>query len=419
MTGRRERWLRMSAVTLGLLALAFCGGGPEPPAAAVGTDAHDAATPAPAAGGEHEHPHLRLPPEKQAAWGLRVGEVRRESLAGRSLAPGVMALNENRTAHVSSFVPGRIASVAADLGQTVRKGQTLLTVNSPAFAQAQADFLEARARYQLGLAESRRAEALWQAKAIEEKELLRRRAEYEKLAAEYGALGSKLHSLGLTHEEIDKLIEKCRLVETQEYKCEVADPHLPLLAPLAGSVIFREAVVGAPVEPDAVLFTVSDLRTLWALLDVAEKDIPLVGADSRVSVRSTLFPGREFPARVGAVSEIVDEKLRTLRVRVEVDNGLGLLKPNMYVQGVFEHAGAARADVLAVPEEAVQTLDGAKVVFVREEGDLFAARAVRLGDLVGDRRIVLEGLEEGDQVVLEGAFTLKSELSKSGFGHVH
>ncbi len=407
--------IRLAAALLGFLAFAFCGGKPEAPARS--KEAHGGASAADGAG--EEHAHLKVPPEKQKAWGIVVGEVRLGDLTGVSLVPGVMALNGNRTAHVSSFVHGRVGSIAADLGDRVRKGQPLLTVDSPEFAQAQADFLEARTRFNLGQAEFRRAEALRQAKAIEEKEYLRRQAESEKLAAEYGALGSKLHSYGLTHGEIGKLIERCRLVETQEYKCEVADPNLPLLAPLAGTVIFREAVLGAPVEPNTVLFTVSDLGTLWALLDVPEKDIPGITAKSRVSVRSTLFPGREFTARIGAVSATVDERLRTLRVRAEVDNGQGLLKPNMYIQGVLEHAGQARTGVLAVPEEAVQTLEDGKIVFVREKDDVFAVRHVRLGDRVGDRRVILEGLAEGEIVVLEGAFTLKSELSKSAFGHGH
>jgi cobalt-zinc-cadmium efflux system membrane fusion protein len=369
----------------------------------------------------HEHAHVEVSPERQRAWGLEVGEVRRADLAGRIIAPGSLALNGNRTAHVSSFVDGQVASLAADLGDRVRPGQPLLVVNSPEFAAAQADFLEARARYNLGLTESRRAEALWQAKAIEEKEYLRRRAESEKLAAEYGARGSKLHSLGLTHDEIEALIEKCRAVEAEEYKCEVADPLLPILSPLAGTVIFRDAVVGDHVEPGAVLFTVSDLRTLWAQLDVPESDIPALRPESRVSVRSTLFPGREFPAKIGVISDVLDDRLRTLRVRLEVDNAEGLLKPNMYVEGIIEHASPAWTGVLAVPEEAVQTLEDEKIVFVREKDDVFAVRHVRTGDRVGDRRIVLDGLEEGEPVVLKGAFTLKSELTKgaAGHGHVH
>jgi cobalt-zinc-cadmium efflux system membrane fusion protein len=409
-----QKGIRIMTAALGILAFAFCGGGTKPPADA-SRDTESRAE----ADKTHEHPDLEVSAEKQKAWGLRVAEVRRETLAGRTTVPGIVALNENRTAHVSSFIHGQIASLAADLGEVVRKGQPLLTIHSPEFAEAQAEFLVARAKYNLGLAELRRAEALWQAKAIEEKEYLRRGAENEKLAAEYGALGSKLHSFGLTHEDIEKLIEKCRLAETREYTCEVADPNLPILSPLAGTVIYRDAVVGTHLEPNSILFTVSDLRTLWVNLDVPEKDIPRLGPESRISVQSSLFPGRDFAAKIGAISDVLDEKLRTLRVRAEVDNSRGFLKPNMYVQGIIEHNTPAWTDVLAVPEEAVQTLGDEKIVFVRENANVFAARHVRLGEKVGDRFIVLEGLGEGDAVVLEGAFTLKSELTKAAFGHGH
>ena len=418
MSGRTKERLQLLAVAIGLLALTCCRGETKSQAEHLslqGGKSPDVAL------SEHEHPGLEVSPDRQKVWGLRVEEVRRRNLIGRTAVPGVIALNENRTSHVSSFVHGQIASLAVDLGSVVRKGQPLLTINSPDFAQAQADFLEARARYNLGLADFRRAEALWQAKAIEEKEYLRRRAESEKLATEYGALGSKLHVFGLTHEDIEKLIEKCRLVETQEYKCELADPNLMLLAPQAGTVIFRDAVVGDPVEPNKVLFTISDLRTLWVNLDVPEKDIPYVGADSRVTIQSALFPGREFAATISYVGHVLDEKLRTLRVRAEVENSPALLKPNMYVQGVFERGVSEWTGVLAVPEEAIHTLEDEKVVFVREKEGFFAARHVRLGDRVGKQRIVLEGLAEGDMVVIEGAFTLKTELSKSALkhGHVH
>lgn len=393
--------------------LAACGRGPE---SGPTGHAHDERA---EAGPAHDHPELKIPPDRQNAWGLRVGPVRRQKSAARVTAPGTITLNENRTAHVSSLVPGQVGSLSADLGHVVRKGQPLLVVISPEYAQAQADFLQARARFLLGRAESERAESLWRARAIEEREYQRRRAEYEKLAAEYGALGSRLHSLGLTHGEIDALIEKCRLVEKEEYQCEVADPNLPLPAPIAGTVIFRQAVVGDAVEPQRVLFTISDLRTLWARLDVPEKDIPLVGRDGRVSVETTLYPGREFPARILHVGDTVDVALRTLSVRLEVDNASGLLKPNMFVQGVIEPAGSETAGVLAVPEEAVQTLEGEKIVFIKEKGDVFAVRRVRPGKTAGGLTVILDGLAEGDEVVLAGAFTLKSELTKASAGHAH
>jgi len=139
----------------------------------------------------------------------------------------------------------------------------------------------------------------------------------------------------------------------------------------------------------------------------------------QVSIQTSLYPGRSFPAHITYVSNLLDEKLRTMKVRVEVENPEGLLKPNMYVQGVLESPINDGEKVLAVPEEAVQILDGEKVVFVREAGDVFAVRHVQIGDKVGDHRIILSGLTEHEDVVLMGAFTLKTEISKGTFGHSH
>jgi cobalt-zinc-cadmium efflux system membrane fusion protein len=295
----------------------------------------------------------------------------------------------------------------------------VLTLNSPEFAQIQADFLQARARYNLSRSEYERAQALWEAKAIEEKEYLRRQAENEKLATEYGVLGSKLHSLGISHEQIEAIIAKCGQIEEQEYKCEVADPLLPILSPLSGTIIYRDVVRGAHIEPEKILLTVSDLGRLWAQLDVYEKDIPLVSDKSQVTIQTSLYPRRRFPARITYVSHLLDEKLRTMKVRVEVENADGLLKPHMYVQGILESPFDDGREMLALPEEAVQSLDGEKIVFVREGADTFAARHVEVGAKVGDFRIILSGLVENEDVVLKGAFTLKTEISKSTFGHSH
>jgi cobalt-zinc-cadmium efflux system membrane fusion protein len=255
-------------------------------------------------------------------------------------------------------------------------------------------------------------------KAIEEKEYLRREAEHEKLSTEYGALGSALHSYGITHEQIEELIKKCRAAENLEYKCEIADPNLPILSPVSGTVIFRDVVKGEHVNPQKILFTVSDLDFLWAVLDAYEKDIPFIRPDSQVKISSSIYPGRYFTGKIGYISDIVDEKLRTIKLRVEVDNRERLLKPNMYILGVVENCQKQK-DVLVIPEEAVQNLNGEKIVFVPEEGDSFAIRHVKLGDKIGEKRIIAQGLKEGENIVIKGAFYLKAELSKSSYGHSH
>jgi cobalt-zinc-cadmium efflux system membrane fusion protein len=409
---------------LSILVLVFCGGGKnnapaeqhvhtgeEDPTHEVGKE--EAAEPA-----GHEHPELNLPPEKQKEWGVSLGTVSKQDISSMLVLPGVLTVNQNRTAHISSYVHGKVVSHTADLGDRTRIGQPLVTINSPEFAQAQADFLRARANYFFGKKEFERARMLWAEKAIEEKEYIRREAEHEKLSTEYGALGSALHSYGITHEQIEELIKKCEEIEDKEYACEIADPNLPILSPVSGTVIFRDVVKGEHVEPDKILYTVSDLSTLWAILDVYEKDLPHIHKDSVVTITTSIYPGSQFPGKITYISDLIDEKLRTVKIRVEVDNKQGFLKPNMYIQGKIENR-LEQKDLLVVPEEAIQNWEGEKVVFVCEKGDIFAVRHITLGYKVGDNRIITQGLSEGEQIVIHGAFYLKAEMSKATFGHAH
>lgn len=393
-------------VFFSLLAFAFCGREQKETAAAPQEDKKN-----------HEHQELRLSPERQKEWGIETAELSGMSVSSLTTLPGVLTLNQNATAHISSFVEGKVVGISADLGNEIHRGQLLLTINSPQFAKAQTDFLRARAELNLSRKEYDRAKILFQEKAIDQKEYLRREAEHEKLATECGALESTLHSYGLSHGEIEELIKKCSSLEEGRL-CEIANPNLRILSPLRGIIIFRDVIVGEHVEPQKVLFTASDLRLLWAILDAYEKDLPCINDKSRVTIKHALYPEKEFPGKITVISDIVDEKLRTVKVRVEVMNSERLLKPNMYIQGIVENS-AGTEKCLAVPEEAVQNFDGKKVVFVLEGDDVFAARAVELGGKVGEKRIIAGGLKEGEKIAVKGAFNLKAELSKGAFAHEH
>ncbi|NQT80973.1 MAG: efflux RND transporter periplasmic adaptor subunit [Candidatus Aminicenantes bacterium] len=368
----------------------------------------------------HEHQHLILPPGKQKEWGILVDTATRQDITSKITLPGVLVLNQNKTAHISSFIGGKVISLTADLGKKVHKGQVMLNINSPEFAQAQADFLQAIAKLNLSRKEYERAKMLLKENAIEEREFLRREAEYEKLSTEAGGLGSILHSYGMDHAQTEKLIEKCATRKPDGKLCELADPNLPILSPISGTIIFRDVIVGEHVEPDKVLFTTSDLSTLWALLDVYEKDLPFFDKKSKVTIKSSLYPDKEFPGKITFISDLIDEKLRTIKIRVEVQNNKRLLKPNMYIQGIVENKVLDKK-MLVIPEEAIQNLNGEKIVFILEEKDVFAVCHVELGAKIGNKRIIAKGLEEGQKFVLKGAFNLKSELTKATFGqsHVH
>lgn len=420
-------------ILLSILLLAFCGGQNNTATSTQEEDTHvhgqeghvheedEALAPAETQAQKHdegEHKDVQVSLEKQKDWGIKVGSAVSENIVSRISLPGVLVLNQNETAYITSFVAGKVIALAVDLGTKVRKGQSICTINSPEFAQAQADFLETRARLNLSQKDFERAQKLFEEKALEEKEFLRREAEYEKLVTEYGARGSALHSYGLTHADIDALIAKCDAVKDEEYKCEIANPNLSILSPLSGTIVFRDIILGEHVNPEKTVFTVSNLNTLWALLDAYEKDLPFINKNSTVAIESPLYPGRTFEGKITYISDLIDERLRTVKIRVVIDNSEGLLKPNMYIQGIIENLSETN-NTLVIPDEAVQNLEGEKVVFVLEEEDIFTVRHVSLGLKIGNLRVITEGLAVTEKLALEGAFYLKTELTKSTFGHTH
>lgn len=393
-----------------ILILIFCGGGEKSTVRQEADRQNDKA--------EHEHQELKVSLEKQKQWGIKVGEISEISVSSKITLPGVLTLNQNKTAYISSFAEGKVISLSADLGDNVHKGQMLLTINSLEFARAQATFLQARARFILSNKEYERAKMLLKEKAIEQKEYLRREAEYEKASTEVGVRGSNLHSFGLNHDQIDDLIEKCDSLNPEGYLCEVANPNLNILSPINGKIIFRDVIVGEHIEPKKILFTASDLATLWALLDAYEKDLPFINEASKVTIISSLYPDKKFVGKITYISDMIDEKLRTAKVRVEVDNKNNLLKPNMFILGMIENENR-KEKVLIVPEEAVQNMNGKEVVFFQEEKEMFVVQEVKIKEKIDRNAIIAEGLKRGQEIVIKGAFYLKAELSKESFGKAH
>ncbi|RPJ85082.1 MAG: biotin/lipoyl-binding protein, partial [Acidobacteria bacterium] len=214
---------------------------------------------------------VRVPAALQKKWGLTTGPVSRLSASGRSL-PGVVATNQRRTAQVSPLLEGKVVSISADLGDHVQRGQTLAVLHSPAFAQAQTAMLQASARRSLARREFERARELMKDEAIQQREFQRRQSELEAATTEYGLAESQLHSFGWGHPQIDDLLARAGRV-TGDFS-DLVEPTLAVVSPIGGRVITRDVTVGEHVHPDKLLFVVSDLSTVWALLDAREKDLP-------------------------------------------------------------------------------------------------------------------------------------------------
>ena len=207
---------------------------------------------------------------------------------------------------------------------------------------------------------------------------------------------------GESEEELDALL-----------KTGEVSPVSHLHSPFDGTILENTMVPGHRVEAGTEVCLISDLRTVWALLNVFEKDLASVKVGSGVLINVGAYPDEVFTGKVALVDNVMDEATRTVKVRVEVANQDGRLKPGMFVDGDIDRGPARQA--LAIPAGALQQEGTTRFVFVAKNGRFFR-QDVDPGVTFGADVEIARGLQEGDSVVTDGAFTLKSEMLKSGFG---
>jgi cobalt-zinc-cadmium efflux system membrane fusion protein len=351
---------------------------------------------------KHEHNEaavVHLSEEAQKASGIEVMTAALEPFSAPIEATAVIELNGDRMAKISARTSGRLVKISASQGDAVRTGQALAYFDSPELGQAWAEYAKAKGRAELVRKSLQREETLFQKKISPEKDVIHARQELSEAEADLVFAQERFHLLGIEIEQFEKN--------------QTGDRH-PLIAvtsPISGSVIERAATQGEVVSPDKPLFTVADLSALWVVIDIYEKDLGRLRAGTAVKVRTTAYPDRNFKGVISYIGDVMDEKTRTVKARVVVENANRLLKPGMFATVLIEAAGGTER-LIAVPEEAV-FLDGSKnYVFIQTAPEKFEMREVAVGRTLGKRLEVVHGLNKGEPVAVKGAFILKSELKK-------
>lgn len=195
---------------------------------------------------------------------------------------------------------------------------------------------------------------------------------------------------------------------------ELLGKPLELRAPIDGVITERKSTVGELIGRDTEIYTISDPSDMWLLAEIKERDIGAVhvGQDAEFTVLA--YPNERFHGKIVLVGNRVESQSRTLEIRIAVDNHDGRLKPGMFAD--VEIATTAVQDALAISDEALQTLEETQIVFVATGDTRFEKRVVTLGLEQRGRAQILEGVKEGERVVTEGSFILKSELLKGQLG---
>jgi len=314
---------------------------------------------------------------------VRIGMVERKPISLPVRATGVVGFNEKKLMCLTARIPGRIEELTAFSGERVRAGAPLISLYSPDFLAAQAEFLQIAGRLE---------------RASKEKD-----AEAERLAEQMlSSSARKLEIMGMAPERLKALQES-----------RTPDMLLAVAAPFAGSVIESHIVKGDYVELGDELLKLADLGTVWVLANVYEKDLASVAPGAEAVVAVEAYPGEPFKGKVALIHDTLDEEARTVKARIELANPGFKLKPGMFVGVII--TPSTTINILVVPEQAVRQVEGRTVVFVPAGNNRFEARPIKTGRTFPGFIEVLEGVKEGDRIVTEGSFTLKSEVLKKSF----
>ncbi|MCP5105350.1 MAG: efflux RND transporter periplasmic adaptor subunit [bacterium] len=353
--------------------------------------------------GAHEHLHIK--PEIIKKWGIQYSSPEAREYLEKIVLTGVVKTNEETTFIANAMVCGMVTGIKKDIGDPVKKGDTLCILNSPDLLEHKTDYIKAFQEYRLTKENFERAGKLFKIKAIEKKGFISRETEYKTAMAEYFSLEAELGTTGFSEKNLQTIKEAVINDEAAKLK-EFLSPYYYIPSPASGKVMNRNLTLGARVENNSAIFEISDTRKLWVLLDAMEKDLRYIEKGKPVAIVSDIYPGEEFTGNVLVLMEKIDPELRTVKVRVEVDNTGGRLKPEMYVRGKLEKK--VKKQYLAISVSALVKVSGVDGVFVIEtDGFLFHPVQVVETDSAGFAFV--KGLTEEDMVITEGAFYLKAE----------
>lgn len=355
-----------------LLALAGCGPAPAPAPAADAPLVHDGA-------------RIRVAASSPLRQALQVAAVQAAQVERPITVPAVIEADAGRLLRIAPPVAGRIVQMHKQLGDAVKRGEPLFTLDSADLAAAFADAGKAQAGLSLAQRNLQRQQALSAAEISARKDLEQAQSEAAQAEAEAGRAQARLAQLGGS------------LTAPQ-------GRHYTFSAPISGRVVeLAGAQGGFWNDTTAPIMTVADLSTVWVTAGVQEKDLAAVFVGQAARITLNAYEGESLSGTVKYVGELLDADTRTVKVRIAVDNRAGRLRPGMFASVVF--SGAAHTAVVVPAAALVQSGFNTRV-FVEKAAGEFEARSVKTGAQLGDRVEVVSGLQAGERIVVKDGVLL-------------
>ncbi|MCZ2147665.1 MAG: efflux RND transporter periplasmic adaptor subunit [Bryobacterales bacterium] len=313
----------------------------------------------------------------------RIVEVEVRRIADEMTANGAVAPDVSRTVPVNSMSGGRVVEIHTRLGDEVAKGQLLLRISSQDLSLAISDYRKAVADEVLSRRQLERSKLLFSRGAIAEKDVQ---------TAEDTEAKAKV--------DVETGAQKIRLLGGEPGSLS---PMIDVKAPSAGVIVEQNVAGGSGVrslDSSPNLFTIADLSKVWVLCDVYENNLAQVRLGDSAKIQFNAYPDKTLYGRIGNISKILDPATRTAKVRLELDNPAGLLRPGMFAVATFR--SQRKRDVVVAPASALLRLHDRDWVFIPIEGGRYRRIEVQAGAQMGDGiQEVLSGLHPGDRVVAQ------------------
>ncbi|HSY91891.1 MAG TPA: efflux RND transporter periplasmic adaptor subunit [Candidatus Binatus sp.] len=381
MNGRREitrwqLWIALGAMAAIILVIVGCQG-----------SSTNAATNAK----KSENPELfTIPPEQMSH--VQVVKVQPTTLTRTLRLTGAVAYNGFRTTPVITQVSGPVSRVVVVPGQHVQQGEPMLFVSSPDYSQLRTNYLKAKDAAALAEKAYARAKDLYDHKAIAEQALEQAQSAEVQANGDLVATLAALKVLGV--KDPDELVKAPPSFE------------VPVKAPIGGVVVEQDVAAGQLIQPGTTqCFMISDISSVWVLVNVYQKDLPYVRVGDVVTIQTDSY-SQEFHGRISYVAASLDPNTRTLQARIDTGNPGEKLKKDMYVTAIV-NAGTL-PNAIALPDAAIlRDSENQPFVYAATSAGQFGRRTVTLGESLNGQTEITNGVKPGDQVIGDGSLFLQ------------
>lgn len=331
--------------------------------------------------------------------------VKENAIQSTLKAMGKVLAPRDSKAIVGSTFPGRIIKLHAAIGQWVKKGDPLVTLECEEVGNAKSDYFKATTGYQLTKQNFEREERLFKKDIGAKKDYLETRAQLEIARSSLVAAEKKLLLMGFSKQQVRELADTRNI-----------NPYVTLNAPIAGRVIRDNSLPGAMMDSLTGIMTILDPTTLCIDAEIYEKDLAKIKILQEVRITVPAYPGDIFTGCISYIGDIVHTETRTITVRTRVPNNDFKLKPGMFAD--INILLDQREKAVTVPIEAVLDDLDKKIIFIKE-GENFHCRTVEVGPTFNGNIEIKKGLAIGETIVVQGNYQLKSRLYEETLNQAH